>query len=172
MKYKIHTSNKERKLRENDFVVSKTDPTGRITYANRIFMEIAGYTESELLGQQHNIIRHPDMPKAIFHLLWDSLKQGQEFFAYVKNLCKDGSYYWVLANLTPTFNAAGGLVGYYSVRRRPREQALRVIEPIYRELLAEEQRVGARLAIQTSRRLLQAKLDDFGSDYDHFVLEI
>ena len=124
MKKNIQPIDRERKLRVEDFIVSKTDPSGRITYCNRVFMEIAGYAESELLGQQHNIIRHPDMPRVVFHLLWQTLSNGREFFGYIKNLCKDGSYYWVFANLTPTFDAGGRIVGYYSVRRRPTAQAI------------------------------------------------
>jgi len=127
MKNKIQPINKERKLKEEDFIVSKTDPSGRITYTNRIFMQIAGYSEAELLGQQQNIIRHPDMPRGIFQLLWDTLKQGREFFGYVKNMSRDGSFYWVFANITPTLNPSGKLVGYYSVRRRPKEEWVRLI---------------------------------------------
>ncbi len=84
-------NNHEKRLGEEEFIVSKTDISGKITYANRIFMEIAGYSEKELLGTQHNVIRYPDMPRAAFRLLWDTIKQKQEFFAFVKNLCKDGS---------------------------------------------------------------------------------
>lgn len=172
MKNRIQPINRERKLREEDFIVSKTDTSGRISYCNRIFMNIAGYTERELLGQQHNIVRHPDMPQVLFHLLWTTLKEGREFFGYIKNLCKDGSYYWVFANLTPTLDPAGKVVGYYSVRRRPREQAVRLLEPIYADLLAEERRVGAKLAIPASSQLLQRRLREFGSEYDRFVLKI
>jgi PAS domain S-box-containing protein len=172
MKNKIQPNNRERQLREEDFIVSKTDPSGRICYCNRIFMEIAGYTELELLGHQHNIIRHPEMPRVVFHLLWQTLKEGREFFGYIKNLCKDGSFYWVLANLTPTLDPSGRVVGYYSVRRRPNPESVRLIEPIYADLLAEERRAGAKQAIQASSRMLQSRLSEYGSDYDHFVLEI
>ena len=172
MKNKIQPIDRERKLRAEDFIVSKTDPSGRIVYCNRIFMDIAGYAESELLGQQHNIIRHPDMPRVVFHQLWQTLKSGREFFGYIKNLCKDGSYYWVFANLTPTLDAAGRVVGYYSVRRRPEAQAVARIIPLYVDLLAEERRAGAKQAILKGNQLLQRRLHEFGSDYDHFVLEI
>src|SRR5690606_37840174 len=79
----------ERIMREDDFIVSKTDLKGRITYGNEIFIEFSGYTEQELLGSQHNIIRHPDMPRAAFKLAWDTIQAGREFFAYVKNMSKD-----------------------------------------------------------------------------------
>ena len=172
MKNKIQPVDRERKLRPEEFIVSKTDPTGRITYCNRVFMDIAGYTESELLGQQHNIIRHPDMPRVIFHQLWQTLKSGREFFGYIKNLCKDGSYYWVFANLTPTLDPNGHTVGYYSVRRRPTAEAVRQIIPLYAELLAEERRAGAKHAIQMANQRFQRRLQEYGSDYDHFVLKI
>ncbi len=80
-------------MREDDFIVSKTDLKGRITYCNRIFIEFSGYSEAELLGAQHNIVRHPDMPRGVFQFLWDTLGQKTECFAYVKNMCRDGAFY-------------------------------------------------------------------------------
>jgi PAS domain S-box-containing protein len=87
----------ERPVPEDKFLVSKTDPRGIITYANEVFIEVSGYTEEELIGKPHNIIRHPDMPRTVFKLLWDTIKSGREFWGYVKNMAKDGSYYWVFA---------------------------------------------------------------------------
>ncbi len=84
-------------MRDDDFIVSKTDLKGRITYCNRVFIEFSGYEAFELMGEQHNIVRHPDMPRGVFKFLWDTLGQQKECFAFVKNLCKDGSYYWVFA---------------------------------------------------------------------------
>lgn len=91
----ITPTRNERVMREDDFIVSKTDLKGRITYGNEIFIEFSGYTEQELLGSQHNIIRHPDMPRAAFKLAWDTIQAGREFFAYVKNMSKDGGFYSV-----------------------------------------------------------------------------
>jgi PAS domain S-box-containing protein len=172
MKSKITPTNQQRELRDDDFIVSKTDLKGRITYCNRIFMEIAGYEESELLGIQHNIIRHPDMPRAVFNMLWETLKGGQEFFGYIKNLCKDGSHYWVFANVTPSYNHKAEVVGYYSVRRRPRPEALQIITPIYQEMLAAEKKAGAVQAIPASSAILKTKIAEFSKDYEHFILEI
>lgn len=115
MKRKITPLARERVMREEDFIVSKTDAKGRITYANRIFMEFAGFEEDELLGVQHNIVRHPDMPRAVFKIMWETLQAGNEFFGYVKNMAADGSFYWTFANVTPTLDANGGIAGYYSV---------------------------------------------------------
>jgi PAS domain S-box-containing protein len=90
-----------------------------ITYANETFLKIAGYTEDEILGQPHNIIRHPDMPRCVFKLLWDTLEMKHEIFAYVKNMAKNGDFYWVFAHVTPTFNEHGTVIGYHSNRRVP-----------------------------------------------------
>lgn len=136
----IQPTSVERLMRENDFIVSKTDPKGRITYGNRIFIEFSGYAEDELLGSQHNIIRHPDMPRAIFKLLWDTIQNGQEIFAYVKNMSKDGSFYWVLANVTPSYDSQGRVIGYLSVRRKPKPEAVRQATELYRAMLAPNSR--------------------------------
>ncbi len=159
-------------MREGDFIVSKTDLKGRITYANKVFIEFSGFDESEFMGKQHNVIRHPDMPRAVFKLLWDHLQSGKEIFAYVKNICKDGSYYWVLANVTPSVDARGQVVGYYSVRRKPNDKAVRIINEIYKRMLAEENRAGARDAIEVSTRYLQGLLAEKGQSYEQFVLEL
>ncbi len=119
----------EQTFQEDHLIVSKTDTKGIITYANQTFMEVSGYTESELLGKPHNIIRHPDMPKAAFKLLWDTVSGGNEIFAYVINLCKNGDHYWVLAHVTPSFGSNGNILGYHSSRRKPdREQIEKIDE--------------------------------------------
>jgi PAS domain S-box-containing protein len=125
----------------NDLIVSKTDLTGRISYANAVFCEIAGYSEAELLGQPHSIIRHPDMPRAVFKYLWDTIADGREVFAYVKNLSRSGDYYWVFAHVTPSRDRDGKITGYHSNRRVPDPRIVReVIAPVYAEVLAEESR--------------------------------
>lgn len=122
-------------------IVSKTDIRGRITYANKVFCEIAGYSEAELLGQPHSIIRHPDMPRAVFKYLWDALLGGHEVFAYVKNLAKSGDYYWVFAHVTPSRDAKHNIIGFHSNRRVPDPRIVReVMVPLYAGLLREEQK--------------------------------
>lgn len=172
MKRKIEPVDRERVLREEDFIVSKTDAKGRITYANRIFMDIAGYAEHELLGVQHNIVRHPDMPRSVFKLMWETLQSGHEFFGYVKNMASDGSFYWTFANVTPTRDRRGNIVGYYSVRRKPRAQALAAIAPVYAQMLASEREAGPRAAIDVSRRILEALYLDRGTSYEEFALAL
>ena len=172
MKNKITPSAVERVMREEDFIVSTTDLQGRITYGNRIFIEFSGYSESELIGAQHNIIRHPDMPRGLFKWLWDAIQGGNECFAYVKNLAKDGSFYWVFANVTPLFDMNGRIEGYFSVRRKPRPEALAVVSELYRQMLDAEMRAGARDAIAASTALLQQTLSEKGRTYDEFILSI
>lgn len=122
-----------------DIIVSKTDLKGRITYANKVFCGISGYSEAELIGQPHSIIRHPDMPRAVFKLLWDTVLDGREIFAYVKNLAKNGNFYWVFAHVTPTFDADRNIVSLHSNRRVPDRRVLEsAIIPLYAEVLRAE----------------------------------
>lgn len=127
----------ERVLDEGDFIVSKTDLKGLITYVNKPFIDIACYTEAELLGKPHNIIRHPDMPKAAFKDLWQTIKMGQEWRGIVKNLCKDGAYYWVDAYVVPIFKG-NEKVGYVSMRRKPTDEQVQAVLPLYKQMLSEE----------------------------------
>ena len=159
-------------MRDDDFIVSKTDLKGRITYANRIFMEFSGFEESFLIGKQHNVIRHPDMPRAIFKLLWGEVEAGREIFAYVKNICADGSYYWVLANVTPSFDDAGKVVGYYSVRRKPNVNAIRFITDLYKRMIKIEADAGSKEAIAASTRYLNDLLTEKGISYEEFILQL
>ncbi len=172
MKHRITPRNEERRLREDDFIVSRTDPKGRITYCNRIFMRMAGYAEHELLGVQQNIVRHPDMPRGMFKRVWDTLKEGREVFAYIKNLASDGSYYWVFANITVDRDPDGKVTGYYSVRRYPRDDALAVIEPIYREMRRIEAQHHPREQMDRSLAYLDDLLRQKDTDYERFVLAI
>jgi len=158
----------EKGLSEDEFIVSKTDMKGKILYGNKIFIKISGYEESELLGSPHSILRHPDMPKAVFKLLWDRIQNKEEIFAYVKNLAKDGSYYWVFANVTVTLDAQGNPRDYHSVRRKPSSKAMEVIPGLYQKLLEEEKRSG----MDGSIKLLNTILDEQGVDYDTFIFNL
>ncbi|MFI2753305.1 PAS domain-containing protein [Cellulomonas sp. P22] len=107
----------ERPYGREEIIVSKTDTKGVIRYANDVFLRVAGYDESDIVGKPHNVIRHPDMPRAVFQVMWDTIGAGDELFAYVLNLAADGGHYWVLAHVTPTFGPTGAIVGYHSNRR-------------------------------------------------------
>ena len=172
MKPKIQALDRERELPDDSYIVSKTDMKGRIIYANRIFQDMAQYTEKELLNIQHNIIRHPDMPRGAFKLVWDTIASGQEVFAYVKNLAKDGKYYWVFANITPDRDAKGAITGYLSVRRKPRRDALAIIEPIYHQMLSIEQQYPAKTQMDHSIGFLVDALSSKGVSYEEFILSI
>jgi PAS domain S-box-containing protein len=172
MKNRIPPQNNEVRLNDDEFIVSKTDKKGIITYTNRVFMQIAGFKESDLIGTQHNIIRHPDMPRGVFKFLWQTLQQEQEFFGYVKNICKDGSYYWVFANITPDYDANGNLAGYYSVRRKPSQLAINTVTPIYKEMLAIEQSVHASEAPDRSIAYLESTLNELGLSYFELIMSL
>ena len=118
-------------------LISVTDPKGRITYGNANFVQVSGYSIEELMGQPHNLLRHPDMPRAAFKDLWTTVAAGKKWHGYVKNLCKDGSHYWVYATAVP--NVRGGkIVGYTSVRRQPSRAKIAEITATYKEWLAKE----------------------------------
>jgi PAS domain S-box-containing protein len=172
MKNKIEPTQQERLMRDDDFIVSKTDLKGRITYGNRIFIEFSGYSEQELLGAQHNIIRHPDMPRGVFQFLWDTLGARKECFAYVKNMSKDGGFYWVFANVTPDVDSQGVPQGYFSVRRKPNRGAVSALSDVYKLMLDEERRAGPRDACAASIGLLTNVLKQKGVSYDKFILSI
>jgi PAS domain S-box-containing protein len=160
--------NFEKTFAEDEIIVSKTDLKGKITYGNELFIKMSGYSEDELLGANHNIVRHPDMPKSVFKLLWDSVEAKKEIFAYVKNMAKDGSYYWVFANVTPSLSLKGDIIGYYSVRRKPSKKAIDTIAPIYTALLDAEKRGG----MSEGSKLLETTLASAGLSYEEFVLSI
>lgn len=170
MKAKITPTQHEVILGDSDIIVSKTDLKGRITYANRIFMRIANYPEKDLLHQQHNIVRHPDMPRGAFKLLWDTLEGGQEFFGYVKNMTSEGHFYWVFANVTPDMDDQGRVIGYFSVRRKTRPSAVAAIQSIYREMLEVERQAGPAKAPAASIAFVSEKLKSLGTTYDRFIL--
>ncbi|MEZ5285916.1 MAG: PAS domain-containing protein [Vicinamibacterales bacterium] len=155
---------------EDEIIVSKTDLKGKITYANDVFLRVAGYTEQEIMGEPHNIIRHPAMPRAVFKLLWDTLAQGQEIFAYVVNLAKSGDAYWVFAHVTPSYDHAGRCVGYHSNRRVPHADALAKVRPLYAALLAEERKhARPNVGLEQSTRMLTDLLAQNRVDYSQFV---
>jgi PAS domain S-box-containing protein len=139
----IPTSN-ELVMREQDFIVSKTDLKGRIIYGNEIFIEFSGYQEHELLGSQHNIVRHPDMPRVVFKLLWDYLTEDKEIFAFVKNMSKDG-------------------------RRMPNPKAIPIVTDVYKAMLAAEQQAGAKDAMAASGAILGKLLEDKGISYEELI---
>ena len=150
------TSN-ELEVRPVDIVVSKSDDEGNIEYANPIFYKLSGYNKKELTFAPHSILRHPDMPKIVFKFLWDELKKGNEVNAFVKNLTKDGSFYWVIAYVRPAFNPDGSLRNYVSTRKVMSPNARETIEPLYAKLLALEESGGVEASEKALMELLDGK---------------
>jgi PAS domain S-box-containing protein len=170
----VQPTRNERFFDKNDIIVSKTDLKGHLTYVNRVFMAISDYTEPELLGQPHSLIRHPDMPRCVFKLLWDRLLAGKEIFAYVKNMTKTGDFYWVLAHATPSFTPSGEVLGYHSNRRVPEHRIVDgIIDPLYRSLKEIEDREPDRRAgLEKSTERLHAILKEKGIGYDEFIFSL
>lgn len=172
-KYKIEPTGKERTFKDDEVIVSKTDPKGIITYVNQVFVDVAIFTEQELLGKPHSIIRHPEMPRCVFKLLWDTVESGKEIFAYVVNMCKNGDHYWVLAHVTPSFDSRGRITGYHSNRRVPDKAAVDKISAIYDLLLKEEAKHSDRKkGMEAGFALLVNYLKENNTTYEEFVFSL
>ncbi|MEA1983738.1 MAG: PAS domain-containing protein [Campylobacterota bacterium] len=147
-------------------LLSETDTQGVITYANENFVELSGYSEAELVGSPHNILRHIDMPKTVYKLLWDNLKTGKPYKAIVQNKRKDGKYYWVYSEYEPLFDKTKNLRGFRSKRFPVPKKALEEVETIYKKLLHLEETKSQKEAEQ----FLELKLHNDGyHDYAEFV---
>jgi PAS domain S-box-containing protein len=164
----------ERTFQPDEIIVTKTDLTGKMTYVNQVFLKMAGYTEKECLGQQHNLIRHPHMPRAVFKLLWDTLQAEEEIFAYVNNRSKNGDNYWVFAHVTPSRDATGNIVGYHSNRRVPEKSVIQQhIEPLYQQLLQVEQTsVNPREGLERSFQAVVDLLADSKMTFNQFIFSL
>ncbi|MDF3810260.1 PAS domain S-box protein [Rhodopseudomonas sp. BAL398] len=174
MANKVQPSGRESFFPASELIVSKTDLKGRITYANRLFCKVAGYTEAELIGQPHSIIRHPDMPRAVFKLLWDTIETRREIFAYVKNMAHSGNHYWVFAHVTPSFAADGTLIGYHSNRRVPNRKILEsAIIPLYAEVLRiESSHPNGKQALAAGYKALTDFVASQKVGYDELVFSL
>jgi aerotaxis receptor len=133
MRVNLPVTNVEKILQDNDVIVSKTDTKGLITYINKTFCDVSGFTEEELIGAPQNIVRHPDMPPEAFKDLWDSIQAGKSWKGYVKNRCKNGDHYWVEANANPIWEN-GQITGFMSLRTKPAREAVEFCESLYRKI--------------------------------------
>jgi len=154
----------EREVSTIDMIVSKGDAEGNITYTNPIFMKISGYSQGELLDKPHSILRHPDMPKAIFKYLWENIEEGKEVSAYVKNLCKDGSYYWVLAQVRVAKNPDGSFRNYVSTRRCVTDSTKALMGDLYAKMLEAEKNDS----VEASVGILEGFLSERGHSFATF----
>jgi PAS domain S-box-containing protein len=160
---------KQIELSPKKYIVSKTDAKGVIEYGNDYFVEISGYSENELIGQPHSIIRHPDMPKIAFKLMWDRIKEGKNFMAIVKNLAKNGDHYWVVTEFEPKKDTiTGEIISHTAFRKAAPQKAIDAIEPIYAELVKIEKEHG----MEGSEKYLRGLLDEQHKTYDEFIDEL
>lgn len=155
-------------LEDNTLITSKTDLKGHITYGNADFIRFSGYKESEFLNKPHNIIRHQDMPRIAFKLLWDNVQNGREFFGFVKNLSREKNVYWVFANITPSYDEHHNIIGYYSVRRRPSKNGVSFMNDLYPKLCQAESQGG----MNASFELLTNTLKEANISYDELVISL
>jgi aerotaxis receptor len=152
-------------------IVTKTDLQGRLTYANRLFLDVSGYDEAELLGAPHNCVRHPDMPRGLFRYLWERLAQGEEVFAWVKNLTAQGAFYWVFAHITPSRDAQGQVTGYHSSRRAAPPAGRALVEPVYEQMRALEAGLAPQEGAARSCAWLGEELHRRQQTWHAFVFE-
>ncbi len=163
----------ERTFSQEDVMVTKTDLKGRITYANKVFCDIVGVPESRVLGAPHSFLRHPDMPRCVFKLLWDRISAGEEVFAYVVNMASNGDHYWVFAHVTPTFDEHGQITGYHSNRRLPDRAIVGKISSLYQTLKSLEDGAPDRgTGLRASTDKLTEILDEQGMGYDEFIFSL
>ena len=150
------------------FIVSKTDIKGKITFINKNFCEASGYSEDELIGAPHNILRHPDMPSAIFYLVWKNLLSGRAISGVVKNLTKDGRYYWVIADFEPKFDTNGNIISLTAFRRIAPSSVVDIVEELYATMLTIEKKHG----MDKSLSYLEGYLEEHGVTYDTFITDL
>ena len=149
-------------------IMSKTDKKGIIEYANDYFMDICKYKEWELMAQPHNVIRHPDMPQIAFKILWDRLLSGENMHAVVKNLAKDGSYYWVVTDFQNKYDEKGEIISLYSRRKAIPDNVKDFFTDLYRKLIDIEKIAG----MEASGAYLMGYLDDQNTTYDQLLLDL
>ena len=158
----------EIKLDPNIMLVSKTDAAGVILYGNNNLTDVSGYSEEELIGSPHNMLRHPDMPKAIFYVMWESIRKGNNIMAVIKNLAKNGDHYWVTTDFDIQKNREGKIRNYIAFRHAASRDILKVIEPLYAKMLEIEQESD----MDTSLEYLENFLGRKGMTYNEFIEDL
>jgi len=164
----METTNNEIKLNPKKYIVSKTDAKGVIEYGNDYFIEISGYNEAELIGKPHSIVRHPDMPKVVFKMMWDRINQGKNIIAVVKNRAKNGDYYWVITEFEPKVDPiTNKIIAHTAFRKAASQKAIETMEPIYAKLLEIEKESG----MGASEKYLRGFFEEKQVSYDDFIDE-
>lgn len=144
----IEPKNIESKFEIDELFFSTTDLKGTIISGNDVFIRVSKFSKEELIGKPHNKIRHPDMPRAVFKAVWETIKQGKPFVGYVKNMAKDGSYYWVLACIYPMFDEERNIKKFLSIRLKPTSDIFKIIPDLYQDVLKYEHREGIDAALE------------------------
>ncbi|KIM05250.1 MAG: hypothetical protein KN64_04330 [Sulfurovum sp. AS07-7] len=168
MIYRPIVKDEEIKFSKKKFIVSRTDLNGNIVFINKNFAEVSGYDQAELIGVSHNVVRHPDMPKAIFYIVWNALKAGRPISGVVKNLAKDGRYYWAIADFDIKRNSSGKIIGYSAFRRNPPQNVIDTLQEPYSIMLNIEKKHG----MEASLTFLNSFLDEHHMNYDDFMQEL
>ena len=154
---------------KSQVVISETDVYGRITNVNDVFCNVCGYSPEEMIGQPHSIIRHPDMPKLVFKLLWDNLKVGNNFIGVIKNLAKSGEYYWVITDFDIIRDPSGQIINYMGRRTSvPAQTIEKHIAPLYQKILQVEQAGG----VEAGEQYFQQFLKEQGKDYLTYIEDV
>lgn len=163
--------NNEISMVPDKIIISKTDAKGKILYVNTEFCRISGFDRTELIGEPHSIIRHQDMPRGVFRLLWQTLQSGNEFNGFIKNLCKNKDYYWVFATVSPWFGADGKtLQGYFSARRLANPEGVKFFSDIYKVMLNQESGMSGSEAVNDSMNHLTQLCENRGLSYDQLAI--
>lgn len=172
-KHNINPTGRESPFDVTEIIVTKTDLESRITYCNEVFLRVSRLDADQAIGRPHNIIRHPEMPRSVFRLMWETIRARGEFFGYVKNMATNGDHYWVFAHVTASLGADGQVVGYHSNRRRPDPAQVSRIEPVYRRLLtAEASQADRDKALRAGSETLTAILSEGGYSYEQFAFSL
>nr|WP_321454495.1 PAS domain-containing protein [uncultured Cohaesibacter sp.] len=171
---KVSPTGIERRFGDTEILVSRTDKQGHITYCNEFFRDITGYKNKALLGQPHNCMRHPNMPRSIFKALWDGLAAKEDVFGYVQNLTTNGDYYWSFIHIAPSRDEEGNVKGYEATRRVPNRMAISdTIEPLYKELCDIENKFKDKeKSVAAGSRRLASLLEEKSTSYRNFVLSV
>jgi len=168
MIYRPIVLDEEIKFSKKKFIVSKTDLKGNILFVNKNFSEVSGYGESELIGAPHNVLRHPDMPKAVFYLVWQNLLAGNKISGVIKNLAKDGRYYWVIADLEAKRDSKGTITSLTAFRRAAPQDIIDTTEELYATMLQIEKKHG----MENSIAYLEGFLEENDMNYHEFIDEL
>jgi aerotaxis receptor len=165
-------SNKELELSADQLIITKSDPTGKIIYCNQDFIELSGYSERELIGQPHSLLRHKEMPAGIFYLLWHTLKQKKEFNGFIQSRCKNGDSYWAFTNISPVYSLNNQLLGYTGAQRQPNPAATTLFSMYYEQMLEEEGSNPTEQDAKKSLQLLTDLVSATGDDYEASVFKL